>query len=43
MHTLLTWLGTKDLDNMLNDTNAAISLSKIGMTLMLMRLDLMDI
>ncbi|MFT6905602.1 MAG: transcriptional regulator with PAS, ATPase and Fis domain [Oleiphilaceae bacterium] len=25
MHTLLTWLGTKDLDNMLNDTNAAIS------------------
>lgn len=24
--TLLTWLGTKDLDNMLNDTNAAISI-----------------
>ncbi|MCL1143232.1 sigma-54 interaction domain-containing protein [Shewanella gaetbuli] len=25
MHTLLTWLGTKDLDNMLNDEHAAIS------------------
>ncbi|WP_445778058.1 sigma 54-interacting transcriptional regulator [Shewanella sp.] len=25
MHTLLTWLGTKDIENMLENTNAAIS------------------